>query len=245
MVDDASHSQALEQPYLSRFIASCGARTDYALDAERLLHLFAHSRQSFDAAAADFCGGPTAPTDIIETLSNLIPWEIIFGGGDIDEFIFGSAKTLHIELHCAMAKSVEPFAWLSVLPAIPDVIVHTDPRALKAIDELDKARRLLLGRRIVVVVHLIPNVFEQDRLAERRGEWEKFFNLVSGTIIDFGLGTISSSTDHNQHTAATDRMGNAKAMGNICDTRFSILFVGAGEPLVPVIMVDRIVAKDT
>ena len=78
---------------------------------------------------------------------------------------------------------------------------------------------------------------------QEEGEREKFFNLVPGTIIDFGLGAVSSAADHDQHTATTDRVGDAEAMGDICDTRFSILFVGAGQPFVPVIMVDRVVAK--
>jgi len=137
------------------------------LNPERFLHLLTNSRQTLDSTAADFRGCPTAPLDIIEPHTDLIPWHIVLGRGDIDEFVLGSTKAFNVELDGPVPERVEPLAGLAVLPVIADIVIHTDPRALETVDKLDEPSRLLFRRCVVIVMEFIPNVFDQNRLTER------------------------------------------------------------------------------
>ena len=64
-----------------------------------------------------------------------------------------------------MSECVQPFTGLPVLPVVSDVVVHADPWALEAIDELDELGRFLFGWSIVVVVKFVPYIFDENWLS--------------------------------------------------------------------------------
>src|SRR5690606_21754297 len=100
-------------------------------DSKGPLHLLPHCREPLESAAADFRRGPSSKPDVVQRLPHLVPWQVPFA--DVREPIHLAAEPLHVQLHAAVGESPNPLARLSILPMIPNVVVHTDPRAAKTV----------------------------------------------------------------------------------------------------------------
>ncbi len=67
-----------------------------------------YQREPFEVASFDLGGGPTRKADLAKGSLNVAPRHIVICGADVTKAVFLSTKTLDIELHAAMSKSVNP-----------------------------------------------------------------------------------------------------------------------------------------
>src|SRR5688572_5420928 len=106
------------------------------LQAERLLHLFAHGSQTLHIAAAHFRRRPSCETNIHKGRTHLVPRQIVVRTRDVHKLVFGAAESFHVQLHASAAKGANPFSRLAIFPVIADVVIHCHPRAVETINEL-------------------------------------------------------------------------------------------------------------
>jgi hypothetical protein len=93
------------------------------------------------------------------------------------------------------------------------------------------------------VVHLVPDVLEQNHLTERCGQREQLLDLHASSFIDFIGWPIVTTTNDDQHGTAPCRVRDAQAVFDILATGRPFLFLRTGQSLAPVSVIDRVMDK--
>ncbi len=77
----------------------------------------------------------------------------------------GSTEALDIQLHGAPAELAQPLTRLAIFPVVAEIVIHADPRAVEAVDELHEPFGTLIRWCVMIVEHVIPNILNQDHLS--------------------------------------------------------------------------------
>jgi hypothetical protein len=176
------------------------------LNIEGLLHLLTDLCQAFNVATADLGCRPASEMDIVESSADLLPGEVIIGASNIDEFILSPAEAFDVELHAAVTERTDPLARLGILPVVADIVVHADPGAAEAVDEFDEPLRILVRWSIVIVHHLIPDVFNQYHLPHCSRHRQKLSDFLPGPLHYHVSRAVAAASDNNQYPTASSRM---------------------------------------
>ena len=95
----------------------------------------------------------------------------------------------------------------------------------------------------MIVVHFIPDVFEQDHLSEGSGQRDQLLDFLAGSLVNFGRGTVLAMSNDDQNSAATGRVRNSQAVLDVLAARRSLFLFRTSQSLTPVRVIDRIVDK--
>ena len=213
-------------------------------EAEGFFHLLADLGEAVEPAAADFCGGPACPVGVGDGLADVGPWEVVVVAGDFGEGVLGAAEAFDVEFDGAWAEGADPFAGLAVFPVVTDVVVLADPWAFEAVDELDVAVGGLFRAFVVIVHHLVPDIFEEDALAEGGGEGDAFGDFDAGAGFDFFGWAVAAFADDDEDAGAAGGVGAAETVVHVGAGFVADLLFGVGEAGAPVFVIDGVVDED-
>ncbi len=194
-----------------QFGFGCARRS--RLQAKYFLHLFADFGESSHVTAWNFRGRPAGEPDLVQRLSDIAPRQVT--GTDVGEFVVQPAEPFDIQFHGSPAERTEPLAHLAIFPVVTQIVIHADPGTVEAVDKIDKPLRCLFGRSVVVVEHVVPDILDQNHLAQCRGQWQQFLDFGVAPLGNFGFRSILGISDHDQHATAAGGVRYSNAVFDV------------------------------
>ena len=92
-----------------------------------------------------------------------------------------------------------------------------------------KSSRSCSGGALVLVEHLVPDVLDQDHLAERGGERNQLLDLLAATLLDLFRRAVVGMADDDQDAAAAGSVRHAQTVLDVGSSGRRAPLLGIGE----------------